>query len=324
MRVTLTGTSSAVPLGNDYYVVAPSLRGDIEVARGLQGLGRGPTVTSVVLDAAIANAGLIQQVNLEFISVTQPANTRVGRGTEPPVTLVAPDLGARTGHVLLVINQAGALSWIFPAPASTARSRSREQVTFAIPTSETADERGRGIIGTVGIKVLKAFVYPITDEMLGGKIATLVNDWEEKHRAYHVRSFRPGDYRRPDPRELTKAEWDALRKGRSLLFVHGTFSTSHGAFGDLEPTTFTQLFAMYQGRVIAFDHHTMSHTPEQNVQVLLERMPAGSPIDVDIICHSRGGLVARELAERRPQAPLRVHKVVFVGATNAGTILADP
>ncbi len=59
-----------------------------------------------------------------------------------------------------------------------------------------------------------------------------------------------------------------------------------------------------------------------------DHVPAG-PLDVDIVCHSRGGLVARTLAERPAAfglapARLRVGRIVFVGVPNAGTALADP
>jgi pimeloyl-ACP methyl ester carboxylesterase len=78
---------------------------------------------------------------------------------------------------------------------------------------------------------------------------------------------------------------------------------------------------------MAFDHHTLSHDPERNVRELLARLPGD--VELDVICHSRGGLVARVLAERPSRfgldtARARVRRVVFVGVPNAGTQLADP
>jgi pimeloyl-ACP methyl ester carboxylesterase len=46
----------------------------------------------------------------------------------------------------------------------------------------------------------------------------------------------------------------------------------------------------------------------------------GAPLELDVVCHSRGGLVARCLAER---SELAIERVVFVGTPNAGTVLAD-
>jgi pimeloyl-ACP methyl ester carboxylesterase len=84
----------------------------------------------------------------------------------------------------------------------------------------------------------------------------------------------------------------------------------------------------YEGRVFAFDHFTLSNDPKQNVNWLLEHLPDGTALDLDIVCHSRGGLVSRMLSEKQRELvfgsrKLKVGKVVFVGAPNAGTILAD-
>ncbi len=58
-------------------------------------------------------------------------------------------------------------------------------------------------------------------------------------------------------------------------------------------------------------------------------MPKGLGLDVDVVCHSRGGHVARNLAERQSGLPLagkslNVNQVVFVASPNRGTALADP
>jgi triacylglycerol esterase/lipase EstA (alpha/beta hydrolase family) len=80
--------------------------------------------------------------------------------------------------------------------------------------------------------------------------------------------------------------------------------------------------------VAAFDHFTLSHDPVTNIEELVQRLPEGADVEFDIVAHSRGGLVARVLAERQEQISLgsrklRIRKVVFVGTPNAGTILAD-
>jgi len=82
----------------------------------------------------------------------------------------------------------------------------------------------------------------------------------------------------------------------------------------------------YNARVFAFDHFTLSEDPTANVEWLLQQIPKGTTLDLDIICHSRGALVSRVLAERKvysEHCAARVRKIVFVGAPNAGTILTD-
>src|SRR5262249_12067669 len=49
----------------------------------------------------------------------------------------------------------------------------------------------------------------------------------------------------------------------------------------------------------------------------------GSPLVVDVIAHSRGGLVARELVERLCGGPLQVRSLLLAGTPNLGTPLAD-
>jgi hypothetical protein len=123
-------------------------------------------------------------------------------------------------------------------------------------------------------------------------------------------------------------DWDRLCAGRSLLFIHGTFSTAHGGFGLIPDGTFASLYDRYGGRVFAFNHFTLSHDPRRNVQWLLTKLPDNRTIEVDIVCHSRGGLVARTLAERPSvfgldSSRVTVRRIVFVGVPNHGTALAD-
>ena len=88
-----------------------------------------------------------------------------------------------------------------------------------------------------------------------------------------------------------------------------------------------RLDALYGGRIIAFDHLSISEDPIENMDWLINTVPEGRTLDVDVVCHSRGGLVSRALAERTDPFPgnrqINVHRLVLVGATNNGTILAD-
>jgi pimeloyl-ACP methyl ester carboxylesterase len=61
---------------------------------------------------------------------------------------------------------------------------------------------------------------------------------------------------------------------------------------------------------------------------MVQWLPEDIALEVDVIAHSRGGLVARMLTEKRAEISLgsrslRIRKVVFIGTPNAGTILAD-
>ena len=124
------------------------------------------------------------------------------------------------------------------------------------------------------------------------------------------------------------------RPVRLLLLVHGTFSSTVGAFGalgiDENGQGFLRTAISAYDAVIGFDHKTLSLDPRENAEDLLARLKTHSPeaeLVIDVITHSRGGLVTRSFVEQLLPAadwPGTVDNVVFVASTNAGTHLADP
>ena len=140
----------------------------------------------------------------------------------------------------------------------------------------------------------------------------------------------PDDYTRSDAPALDAEGWKHVSAGRTLLLLHDTFDRSHGGFAGLPRSAMADLDRLYQGRVLAFDHFTLSHDPRRNAKVFVDamRLSPGAKLDVDIIAHGRGGLVARSLVEGGSESidgadRLTVRKVVFVGTPNAGTPFAD-
>jgi pimeloyl-ACP methyl ester carboxylesterase len=143
-----------------------------------------------------------------------------------------------------------------------------------------------------------------------------------------LRSFKPDNYLEKGTPALNAEEWNKLATGPALLFVHGTTSTSQSGFASLPLDTLKHLHQVYDGRVFAFNHFTLSESPEQNATWFMEQIPPELSLNnIDIICHSRGGLVARMLAgELNPASRSRlvVRRIVFIGAPNNGTALANP
>lgn len=84
-----------------------------------------------------------------------------------------------------------------------------------------------------------------------------------------------------------------------LLFIHGTASATHSAFGQLFVKTDQQnaeylaLFDTYKGRVLAFEHKTLGVGPIANTIELAEVLPANARLH--IVTHSRGGLIGELL-----------------------------
>ena len=126
------------------------------------------------------------------------------------------------------------------------------------------------------------------------------------------------------------------RAPRILLLIHGTFSSTVGCYGALGNNKddnwgkklLRSAFKHYDA-VIGFDHATLSQSPLENAQYLLDQLEAvnwAEPPVFDVVAHSRGGLVIRSLIELlMPQSNLKAkfNRVIFVGCTNEGTLLAE-
>ncbi len=285
-------------------------------------------------------------IEIEAQEVRPPGgvDVRSADGSEGLVVEV-PDLGELRAQVLLMSDESGVLSWHYPEHVtrvgssdspSTPRPPTRGAggtVRFAVPRRvATAPPAGgaesspadRSLVTWVGKKILSVFVYPVLDELIGKGALYLAERWEAANRPLRLRIFDADAYSSPVRREPDGAAWQRLTSGRALLFLHGTFSTSHGSFGGLPVATMKALSAAYDGRVIALDHPSLSVDPVTNTGAFVEQVrAAGARLDVDIIGHSRGGLVARALQDLRGD-PVSVRRTVFIGTPNGGTPLADP
>jgi hypothetical protein len=117
--------------------------------------------------------------------------------------------------------------------------------------------------------------------------------------------------------------------GRTLLFLHGTFSHSTSSFKELATAQFfAQLRALYGEEIYGFDHFSVSKTPEENARDLLAGLP-NQEITFDAITYSRGGLVLRNLVERKGALGVaanrfRLRHAALVASPNDGTPLATP
>ena len=102
-------------------------------------------------------------------------------------------------------------------------------------------------------------------------------------------------------------------------------ATTRGSDGK---TFFEGLQPIYGNRIFAFDHFTVSRTPEENARTLLAALPKG-PCLFDVVTHSRGGLVLLTLVEGGatpgPNASrFQLGRAVLVASPNDGTPLASP
>lgn len=345
MTSSLTGSAQTVSLGEGYALRAPGLRGEATLlppaTTTTRSRAAAPDQGMAALDDALRAQHIdeVKRIDLTLQPVPGAAagsTLRSGAG-QANFELQVPDLGDDVGQLVLSIDDAGALRWHLPEPAvgGTAASRGAGgSKRFLIPAAIVSGGAGpssatnRSLFGAVARRLLKVLVYPITDPVIGALSELFASRWEAKHRPYRLRSFTPDNYQSPDAPALDTAAIAAMAKqGPILLFVHGTFSTAHAAFGGMPRATLQQLHDRYGQRVVAFDHPTLATSPDDNVRWLLEHLPNTST-PVDVICHSRGGLVARVLAERLTAFSLdashvQVGRIAFVGVPNQGTALAD-
>ena len=312
----------------------PGLSGTAEaLPPSLDGL-RGPAEDSPLLADALEAEGLEPQELIEirdaFEQPTGGIPTRTARG-EDAIELDVPAPTEGFEQVVLATDEAGVATWHFAAGgvADGAVRGPGAVRTYRIAKRVPAVDAGlptRNLSG-VAKKLMRVLTFDLGSRAAGWAANAMVDRWEAANRPYRLRTFTEADHQQ----DGVTLEGDALRKmagGRALLLVHGTSSTTAGGFGNMHPDLLAALRQRYEERVFAFDHPTIATDPDANVRELLRRLP-GDEWDVDIIAHSRGGLVARALVERQNdfmlEAParVRVQRVVFLGVPNAGTPLAD-
>ena len=320
-------------------------RGD----RDLPGDGTGRTAAKSALLTALAEQDfdVVDRIDLtprrsRDLESPGPANRR-GR--------VSVDVDVPPGDdAVVLLERDGVYSWHLPLrPTGGTRSLESRTLTFEIdvqprrPTSSAArasrrarglgaeQPHDRGLLGDLVHGAVQAIVLRFAVPFVVGHV---VRKLEEP--------VRPGLVHVAGP---SAATWQPLGEGgslslptdrpvRVLLLVHGTFSSTVGAFAPMGlvpgadgflPTVLSAYDA-----VIGYDHRTLSVDPRQNADDLLEelrRQHPGTDLTIDIITHSRGGLVTRSFVESvLPQSnwPASVDHIVFVASTHGGTHLADP
>lgn len=340
-KVTLTGTPLPVTISMDgCSLQAPDLIGTVIELPHTQSKTRGDSgMLSDRFDRALGKVDIQKRNTFEVIIEQDQASGRANktrtpsldattREGEPAIVLYVPHPGKTGECVVLYTDEAGVSRWIWPQASATKKSKTRgseEELAFHLPRTSAPIPvteqlpKTRGPLTKLGRRVVRVLVWG-TDAFVGAGARAAAAHWEGSHRPYAFRPF--------PALTNNKVPWKKLQSGRALLLVHGTFSSGASAFADLSATAKDSLVKRYEGRVFAFDHPTMHHSPRENVQTFFEMLPPDTTLELDILTHSRGGLVGRELIEHQSDCStagrdIRVCKAVLVAAPNVGTILAD-
>lgn len=353
-KFTLTGDSTPVQLDESgITLVAPGLLGRGNAIPGKPPAGgRASTGEQDALTRAIAESGADDRYTLVIDAPTPAAGAlgRGGSGVADDEMLLQVPLARDEAAYLMYVDEAEVISFHY-ADASTNESRlpsrafgAARQSSFRIRLRKgegrgTGD--GRGFFAKVASKIIKVVVVKLFPDTVGTLVARAVRAWEGKFRAYE--GIHGGSWAQLLDKVPTPADNLARAAGRrSLLLIHGTTSSTAGAFAGLagQGALLERLRTRYEGRVFGFNHHTMSRSVAENVQQFMASLAvAPEAYTFDIICHSRGGLLARALAGAAggSAAPLTgvsctppdgvqvaIDRIAFVAAPNAGTALAAP
>lgn len=236
------------------------------------------------------------------------------------------DVDPGVATILAIRHPSNALTFHLPAQSTSRGRRGPSQARFQIPLRRIAT---RGL-ASQAIKVIVVKVAELAGDRLVSLVLPKLVAAFEKH-TWKKRGLKEGWLR------VTK---DTLAAGalapgapvspeRSLLFIHGTFCDTVSAYRSLASSDFfDRVKGTYSDRIFAFDHFSLSRTPEENGRMLLEGLPEETTL-FDVITYSRGGLVLRTVVERASKfgslaRRFRLGRAVLVASPNEGTPLATP
>jgi hypothetical protein len=153
---------------------------------------------------------------------------------------------------------------------------------------------------------------PLTANQVAAKLADWDAGWNPKP---GLKMWRNGKLLPVDPNDVSTAK-------KILLIIHGTFSSADAITTPLAKQKFLQrcLQDRRYDLILAFDHPSISVSPLINA-VELTRALNGTEADIDVIAHSRGGLVTRWWLEALGQSRGNKRAVLF-GSPLDGTSLA--
>jgi pimeloyl-ACP methyl ester carboxylesterase len=167
--------------------------------------------------------------------------------------------------------------------------------------------------------------------MLGGGISPAIRSDDMVNRLRGAADYAVPSV--PLPR-IDQLSPDDLRKGQGLIvLVHGLLSTDVGTFGKLEralvePSRGSRVYRSRQPpRVVGYPHDSVMKSVDVNARNLLDCLrKVGNPETV-LVCHSRGGLVARAAADFNAGNPvtdrMQLRGIITFGTPHKGAGLAE-
>jgi hypothetical protein len=233
-------------------------------------------------------------------TVAQRRRIRRTSGTDP------------VGVASLMLDDEGVLFWNLDG-AAPGRRAGRRRLRRGVPESRAGE-------------IVELYHY---DKLEPNDVNTLLSDKDKEltpHQGLWILSLKsPGAASQAVIRSTIAPPISGKKK--RLLFIHGTFSKSEAFFAGMEGApdgkrALKTLFDRYD-EVLAFDHPTLSASPVMNA-FDLARLLAKAEGPLDIVTHSRGGVVTRWLLEGIGLNGSGPYRALLVGSPLAGTSLASP
>ena len=172
------------------------------------------------------------------------------------------------------------------------QARGGADETIALPGTLPIGGPSRGWAGWA-IKGLK---------VLGINVEKAIGDFAADHVEGRLQPG-PGLYRCSDVDVANLTSVQRLEgSGPTLVFLHGTASSTAGSFGGLwlggQAAPIRRVFDHYKGRVLALQHETLTKSPIENASVVAQHLLTllGRGAEIHLVSHSRGGLVGELLA----------------------------
>lgn len=334
----LDATNRTIDISPGYRILAPDLLGEIEqLPTGGAGDRSLPDEWEDRWGGLFADAEIKTEAAFVLVATDQrPARTGdqlrsdptalTNRDGEEALLFTAQYTLPNHEYSILYRDEAGIYRWLFPQKPFSGHVRSGRELSFHLPRTgapqpPTNDDATRGDWTAGGRRIIRLLRWPLR-EVISQGVSWAAEKWENQFRPYQFQKVVKGKIGGP-------VSWDNMRTGRALLLIHGAFSTASATFdGLIQHNNFEQIASLYENRIFAFDHPTMQRTPRENIQWLLDNLPPETSLHLDILAHSRGGLVTRTITEWLDELnhngrTLTVDKAIFVGTPHQGTILAD-
>jgi hypothetical protein len=176
---------------------------------------------------------------------------------------------------------------LFPGTRAQLRSFDASgQPVLMIPVEVYVGEPGRGLLSTVLLKFVKIFTKKAVDQVIGTEVLALATKLEEQQLGNITGLFQvseaDGKFKLNPPQVMSGSSY--------LLFLHGTISSTEGAFDKLLGSpAWAYITKIFGSRILALQHKTLTESPLTNVLELVKGLPQA--VTLTLVSHSRGGLV---------------------------------